>query len=178
MPARISSARVPRPGWRRVLGAALAVLLLSSARSLLDGGAAHAQQLGGSVNSTIALLIENPTALTRIRPGVYELQIPVTVSSTVNDTRLSISDGEDYGTAAQGRLHTPAGLLAQPLQAPVAGGATASLASPVDPELKRWGTPLAQQPATIVLRQRVAPGIALGDGVQKVLLVTLSSTAP
>ncbi len=53
----------------------------------------------------------------------------------------------------------------------------ASLASPVDPQLKRWGTPLAQQPATIVLRQRVARGIALGNA-QKVLLVTLSSTAP
>ena len=177
MHIRTSPVRLPRPGRRSLLAATLAVLLLSSARSLLDGGAAHAQGLGGQVNSTIALLIESPTALTRTGPGVYELQIPVTVSSTVTDTRLSISDGEDYGGAAQGRLHTAAGLLAQPLQAAVAGGAMASLASPVDPQLKRWGTPLAQQPATIVLRQRVARGIALGNA-QKVLLVTLSSTAP
>lgn len=178
MHVRISSARLPRRGLRPLLAATLVVLLLSSARSLLDGGAAHAQGLGGQVNDTIALLIESPTALKRIGPGAYELQIPVTVSSTVTDNRLSISDGEDFGKAAQGRLHTAAGLVAQPLQTPVPGGAMASLASPVDPLLEHWDTPLAQQPATVVLRQSVARGVAPGQSAQKVLLITLSSTVP
>lgn len=172
-----SSARVSRPGPRLLLVAMLTALVLSATGSLLDGGAARAQQLGATVSDTIALLIGSPTALTPVGRGVYELRIPVTVSSTVTDTRLSIADGEDYGTVAQGRLHTARGLLAVPLQAPVAGGATASLASPADPQVQRWSTPLAQHPATIILRQRVTPGIPLG-GAQKVLLVTLSSTAP
>ncbi len=144
----------------------------------IAGSAARAQQqVGGAVPSLIALSIGTPSGFVRVGANEYQLRVPVEVSSTVDQVRLSIADGEDSGGPAHGHLHDGGRLLVAPLVASVAGSASQPLDGPADPLLKTWNGPVSLAPATVVLDQRLRGG-SISASLQKTVLITISTDTP
>jgi len=150
--------------------AVLGVLL-----ALLAPAAAHGQgtDVGGTVPSYLALSLDEPDDATfPTAPGEHELRIRARVTATDPGARLSVAD-EDDG-ARRGRL---AGLAA-PLEARVGSAAFQPLDATFDPLLVLFRKPVANEPATIVLRQRIGAADQPRGTDAKTLLITLSSNAP
>jgi hypothetical protein len=143
-----------------------------------DGSAARAQGVGGTVLPAIALSIGVPSGFQAVGGGDYVLHVPVQVTASVGDVRLSVADGEDLAGVAHGRLHDAAGLATSPLSVSVTGGPAQSLAAPVDPLLKVWHQPVALAPATIVIRQQLTRALQAVIPVHKLVLITVSSATP
>jgi hypothetical protein len=136
-------------------------------------------QVGATVPAEIALALGSPSAFAKTsRTGVYRLSVTARVTSTAAFTMLSITDGEDLSGPAHGHLHDGGRIVAAPLEAGIAGRPAQSLAGVEDPVLATWTAPLAQKPATVALEQTLPRGTAAGPALQKVLLVTVSTTTP
>jgi hypothetical protein len=167
-----------RPRAFGLASALLATIALATVTGL-GGPTARAQSnVGGAVPALIALSIGTPTDLALTRPDAYALEVPVEVSSTVDQVRLSVGDGEDFAGPAHGRLHDGGHLLAAPLEVAIGGGPPQSLAAPTDPLLKTWNGPTALAPAEVVVSQHVAHRLAATQSLQKVVLITVSTDTP
>jgi len=165
----------------RALGLAFALLATLALAALvgLGGPTARAQSnIGGAVPTLIALSIGTPTALAASGRDAYVLRVPVEVTSTVDQVRLSVGDGEDFAGPAHGRVHDGGQLLAAPLEVAVGDGPAQSLAAPTDPLLETWNGPTALAPAEVVVSQRVAHRLAAVQSLQKVVLITVSTDTP
>ena len=144
----------------------------------LDGPAVHAQAVGGTVLPAIGLSIGAQSDFRAVGGLDYVMQVPVQVTSSVGDVRLSVADGEDVAGAAHGRLHDAAGLASAPLSVSVTGGPAQSLAAAVDPLLKAWRQPVTLAPATIVIHQQFTRSLQAVRPLHKLVLVTVSSETP
>lgn len=163
----------------RACGLILAGCAVATASvATMDGSAAHAQGVGGTVLPSIALSIGVPSGFQAVDGGNYVLRVPVAVTASVGDVRLSVADGEDPAGGAHGRLHDAAGLASAPLMVSVTGGPAQSLAAPVDPLLKVWHQPVALAPATIVIRQQLKGSLQAVKPLHKLVLITVSSETP
>ncbi len=167
---------------RRASLVAVPVLCVALASAAL----AHAEEpptVGGTVESTLALSLGEPTPFTRVRAGhgrsVYDATIPVEVTATDAPTRLSTADGEVISGARRGRLVRGTSILATALRAAASRGGFRSLDASVDPVLEQWSEPLSLEAATIRLRQTVrgAHKPPIG-GYHKLLLVTVTAGGP
>ncbi len=132
--------------------------------------------VGGTVPSFLALALDDVRGFARFaRAGAYELAIRARVTSTDRRAGLSVADGDVADGRALGRMVSAAALLRAPLEAR-AGGAFAALDAPVEPQLERWTTAMANERAVVRLRQRV--GRTERGGYSKTVLITLSPDAP
>jgi len=159
---------------------ALTAALIVAGASLVAWTSALAQSpVGGSVPSLIGLTVGTPTGFVRVgQSSVYDVHVPVAVTSTVDETQLSVADGEDLSGPAHGHLHDGTSLVRDPLTVSAGRGATQSLSAPFDPLVASWSGPLANQPVTIVLSQRFARPATDTGTLQKVLLITVSTQTP
>ncbi len=166
-----------RLGMPALLVAVLAVL----------GGApaapAEGTPVGGTVESTLALSLGEPSAFARASAGhrqsVYDATIPVQVTATDAPVKLSLADGEAIAGARRGHLVRGHSSLAIALQAAAGRGRLRSLDASVDPMLEQWDEPVSLEGATIRLRQAVrgAHQPSIG-GYHKLLLVTVTVAGP
>lgn len=167
-----------RLGTLALLVAALAVLGGASA-ALAETGT----PVGGTVESTLALSLGEPSPFARVSAGhrqsVYDATIPVEVTATDAPVRLSLADGEAISGARRGHLVRGHSIVAIALQAAAGRGRFRSLDASVDPMLEQWGEPVSLEGATIRLRQAVRgthqPPIG---GYHKLLLVTVTAAGP
>jgi hypothetical protein len=159
---------------RRVtLATALALSLLAPA--------AHAQgtDVGGTVPSYMALSLDEPDGFATFPagPADHELRVRARVTSSDGGVRLSIADGDVTSGSRLGRMAGGAALDA-PLEARVGAAAFQPLDASIDPILAVFREPVANEPATILLRQRIGAGERPRGTYDKTLLITLSSKAP
>lgn len=158
---------------------------IAAAVSVLAAAAAvqaEAPVVGGSVESTLALSLGEPSPFTRARAGhgrsVYDATVAVEVTATDAPVRLSLADGEASGGGRRGRLVGAGKILSSPLEAAVGHGPYRSLDSGVDPQLTEWSEPLANQTATVRLRQAYRGGASGLRRYHKLLLVTVTAGGP
>ena len=167
-----------RMGTLAPLVAALAVLGGAPAALAEDG-----TPVGGSVESTLALSVGEPSSFAGVGAGhgrsVYDARIPVEVTATDAPVRLSLADGEAISGARRGHLVRGHSSLAIALQAAGGRGRFRSLDASVDPVLEQWGEPVSSEGAMIRLRQAVrgAHQPPIG-GYHKLLLVTITVAGP
>jgi hypothetical protein len=161
-----------------LLVAALAVLG-SAPAALAEAGT----PVGGTVESTLALSLGQPSPFARVSAGhrqsMYDATIPVEVTATDAPVRLSLADGEAISGARRGRLVRGHSSLAIALQAAAGRSRFRSLDASVDPVIEQWGEPVSLERATIRLRQTVrgAHQSPIGD-YHKLLLVTVTAAGP
>jgi hypothetical protein len=163
------------------------LVLLVAALSALDGAPAVLAEsgtpVGGTVESTLALSLGEPSPFARVSAGhrrsVYDATIPVEVTATDAPVRLSLADGETISGARRARLVRGHSSLAIALQAAAGRGRFRSLDANVDSVLEQWGEPVSLEGATIRLRQTVrgAHQPSIG-GYHKLLLVTVTAAGP
>jgi hypothetical protein len=169
-----------RPPGARPAGLALAAAVLLASLALAALARAQGSPTpGGTVPSTLALSLSEPSPFKRIgRSDTYTATIRAEVTATDVPTRLSLADGEVTAGPRLGHLVRGSRILSPALQAAVAnGGPYRSLDAPLPPPLKSWSEPLAGATAKIRLRQR-APGAHSLRGYRKLLLVTLTAAGP
>jgi hypothetical protein len=164
-----------------------ATLALLVALAVLGGAPAVMAEtgtpVGGTVESTVALSLGEPSPLARAsagdRQGVYDATIPVEVTATDAPVRLSLADGEAISGAHRGHLVRGRRSLPIALQAAAGRGSFRSLDASVDRVLEQWGEPVSLEGATIRLRQAVrgAHHTPIGD-YHKLLLVTVTAAGP
>jgi hypothetical protein len=164
-----------------------ALALLVAALVMLGGApAAPAEDgtpVGGTVESTLALSLGEPSTFTRVSAGhrqsMYDATIPVEVTATDAPIRLSLADGEAISGARRGHLVRGRSDLAIALQAAAGRGGFHSLDASVDSVLEQWGEPLSLEEAKIRLRQRMrgTHQPPIGD-YHKLLLVTVTAAGP
>ncbi len=167
-----------RLGTLALLVAALAVLG-GAPTALAEPGT----PVGGTVESTLALSLGEPSLFASVRAGhrrsVYDATIPVEVTATDAPVKLSLADGEAISGARRGHLVRGDSSVAIALQAAAGRGRFHSLDTSVDPVLEQWGEPVSAEEATIRLRQVVhgahQPPIR---GYHKLLLVTVTVAGP
>ncbi len=153
-----------------VLAAALALALLARAQA--------SPTPGGTVPSTLALSLGEPTPFTNAGPrDVYTATIRVAVTATDTPTQLSLADGEVTSGPRLGHLVGGASILPAPLEATADAGPFRSLDAPVPATLRSWSEPLSGAPAKIRLRQETPSARALRSH-GKLLLVTLTAGGP
>jgi hypothetical protein len=159
-----------------------AVLLASACvvvAAISEAPAGAQLQLGGSVPILIALSLGSPTPLRRLPAGdVYELSVPVHITSTVGDTQLSLADGEDFSGPARGHLHDGSRLVSAPLEVALRGRPPQALSAPTDPILGTWSGPLTLSPETVEMLQRLPQGTSSGQKLHKLVWITISSDTP
>ncbi len=166
-----------RLGMLALLVATLAVL------SGVPAALAEGTPVGGTVESTLALSLGEPSPFARAsgghRDSVYDATIPVEVTATDAPVRLSLADGEAISGVRRGHLARGRSSLAIALQAEAGSGRFRSLDASVDPVLEQWGEPVSLEEATIRLRQAVrgAHQPPIG-GYHKLLLVTVTVAGP
>ncbi len=135
--------------------------------------------------SVLSLRLANQLAvLGSITPGIardYDAAVAATVTSTLGNARLSVADLGD----GSGRLVNGTTALAQPLLVRASNSANpntafAPLTGASNPlTLLNWNTWVANDPVSIVIRQRIAQNEPLtAGGYAKTITFTLSSTAP
>jgi hypothetical protein len=168
------------PGPARWALAAVAVMATLAGANVAR---AEGPTVGGTVESTLALSLGEPSPFTRVRAGhglsVYDATIAVEVTATDEPTRLSVADGEAIAGRRRGRLVRGTSVLAVALRAAAGHGSYRSLDASVDPVLEEWGEPVSLEAATIRLRQTVrgAHQSPIG-GYHKLLLVTVTAAGP
>ena len=160
---------------RGAYGAAAVVLALA-----LPGaaGARDGVQIGGTVDSVLGLaVLDDPSGLgTFPKAGTQSLAFHAEITSTTDETLLSVADGDADAAPRHGHLAGAGGVLPLPLEVAAGDAAFQPLDGAVDPLLERWTTPLAAQPVTVTVRQRTtAP--ATGS-YRKTILITVSATTP
>ncbi|HEV7936457.1 MAG TPA: hypothetical protein VGP18_00340 [Solirubrobacteraceae bacterium] len=139
--------------------------------------------VGGTVESTLALSLGEPSLFASVHAGhkhsVYDATIPVEVTATDAPVSLSLADGEAISGTRRGHLVRGHSIVAIALQAAVGRGRFRSLDASVDPVLEQWSEPVSLEGATIRLRQAVRgthqPPIG---GYHKLLLVTVTAAGP
>lgn len=161
--------------------------LLVAALAALGGAPAALAEtgtpVGGTVESTLALSLGEPSPFARVSDGhmlsVYDATIPVEVTATDAPARVSLADGEAISGARRGHLVRGRSSLATALQAAVGRGRFGSLDASMAPVLEQWGEPVSLEAATIRLRQAVrgAHQPPIG-GYHKLLLVTVTAAGP
>jgi len=160
----------------RVTGAAIALALL------LSPAAAEAQgtDVGGTVPSYLALSLDEPDGFATFPagPGEHTLRVRARVTSTDGGARLSIADGDVASGARMGSMAAGGTALDRPLEARVGAAAFQPLDAAIDPLLAVFRRPVANEAATIELRQRIGPAERPRGTYAKTLLITLSSNAP
>jgi hypothetical protein len=164
---------------RRGAPVLLIAALLGAPAAFAEGGT----PVGGTVESTLALSLGEPSPFARVsashRRSVYDATIAVEVTATDTPVRLSLADGEAISGARRGHLVRGHSILALALRAAAGRGRFRSLDASVDPVLEQWGEPLSLEGATIQLRQAVhgAHQPSIG-GYHKLLLVTVTAAGP
>lgn len=182
MSARIHTRRAVRA---QAAAAATAVFALAAATA----APAEAPVVGGSVPSVLSLSLSQPSGFSpasetsaKRRGGrggrLYTAAIELAVTATETPTRLSIADGETTGGGRRGRLVRGAAALSRALQAAAGPGAYRSLDREVDPQLAQWSQPLAEQTATVRLRQTYRGSVVRLRRYHKLLLVTVTAGGP
>jgi hypothetical protein len=162
---------------RHALALAAAVLAVSLALAAL-ARAQGSPTPGGTVPSTIALSLGEPTPFTRAGPrDVYTATIHATVTATDVPVRLSLADGEATHGRRLGHMVGGASILSPALDATAGAGPFRSLDAAVPAPLKTWHRPLAGEKAKIRLRQEAPDARALRNH-GKLLLVTLTAGGP
>jgi hypothetical protein len=136
--------------------------------------------VGGSVPSYMELRLDEPEGFASFPAGAgeHELSIRTRVTSTTSSARLSAVDGDLVAGSRLGRLASGASVLDEPLEARVGSTAFQPLDATIDPLLVEFGRPVANERATIRLRQRINAGERPRGTYTKTLLITLSSNAP
>jgi hypothetical protein len=170
--------RAPAPAsW------ALAAVAVMATLAGANVAQAEEPTVGGTVESTLALSLGEPSLFRSVRTGhkrsVYDATIPVEVTATDAPVRLSLADGEAISGARRGHLVQGHSIVAIALRAAAGRGRFRSLDASVDPVLEQWGEPVSLKGATIRLRQTVGgahqPPIG---GYHKLLLVTVTAAGP
>ena len=156
------------------LSAALCCLLFAAAP------AAAQVDIGGSVPSMLQLTIDEPDGFATFPPGPgeHELAIRTRVTTTTNHATLSVVDGDLTSGRRLGRMASDSSVLDRPLEARVGSDPFQPLDVSIDPVLAEFRGPVANERATIRLRQRIEAGERPRGTYDKTLLITLSSTAP
>ncbi len=158
----------------------------AAAFALAAAVAAHAEgpEVGGSVPSVLSLSLSQPSGFTAAgaarkgpRGRLYVTTIGLSVTSTEMPTRLSITDGEALH-GGRGRLLNGKRSLSSPLEAAAGRGPYYSLDSGVDPQLREWSEPIANQEASIHLRQAYRGSARSLRRFHKLLLVTVTAGGP
>lgn len=163
----------------------------AAAFALAAGTAAHAEApiVGGSVPSVLSLSLSQPSGFSPVaqmrakrRVGraerLYTATIYLAVTATETPTLLSIADGEASGDRRRGRLSRGTAVLSPALRAAAGRGAYRSLDRSVDLQLAQWSQPLANQTATIRLRQAYPGSARALRRYHKLLLVTVTAGGP
>jgi hypothetical protein len=153
---------------------AIAAPTASAQTPPVDGGTT----IGGSVPSFLELIISQPKATfaTFSSAKTYSTSFDVAVTTTDEDSQLSLADGEVATGSKRGRLAAGKKLLPLPLEARVGKSAFAPLNESVDPQLTEWTAVQTRGKATVNLRQKVKSKVK--GSYRKVLLVTLSTDTP
>jgi len=152
-------------------------LLLVISGAALSGSPAGADlQVGGAVPDLIRIDVGTPSAFAKVGGTTYELRVPVEVTSTTDETHLSIADGEDFKAPGRGHLRSGQQIAAAPLEVAAVPRPAQPLSAPVDPLLQTWFRALARSPVTIALRQSLPHGSIAG--LHKVVLITVSAQTP
>jgi hypothetical protein len=164
---------------RRGAPVLLIAALLGAPAAFAEGGT----PVGGTVESTLALSLGEPSPFARVRAGhrrsVYDAAIAVEVTATDTPVRLSLADGEAISGARRGHLVRGHSILAIALRAAAGRGSFHSLDASVDPVLEQWGEPVSLEGATIRLRQAVGGAHQPPTGgYHKLLLVTVTAAGP
>jgi hypothetical protein len=171
----------PAGVWRAL------VLCTAAAFALAAAVAAHAAgpEVGGSVPSVLSLSLNQLSGFTAAGGGrrgprghLYVATIGLSVTSTEMPTRLSITDGEALRGADRGRLLKGKRSLSPALEVAAGHGRYHSLDSGVDPQLKQWSEPIAEQAASIHLRQAYRGSAHSLSRFHKLLLVTVTAGGP
>jgi hypothetical protein len=179
------------PAYTRLTVRALAAAAAAAAFVLATTAAVQAEApiVGGSVPGVLSLSMSQPSGFSSVaRAGarrhvkrgehLYGATIELEVTATEMPTRLSIADGEVSDGRRLGRLVGGGAVLSRALQAAAGHGAYRSLDRKVDPQLAQWSQPLANQTATIRLRQAYRGGAAGLRLYHKLLLVTVTAGGP
>jgi hypothetical protein len=158
-----------------------AALVVVAAALALPGaaGARDGVRIGGTVDSVLGLtVLDDPAGLGAFpKAGTTSVALHAEVTSTTEETTLSVADGDANAAPKHGHLVSAAGVLPLPLEVAAGDAAFLPLDPPVDPLLRRWTAPLAAQAVTVTVRQRTtAP--APGDLYHKTLLITVAATTP
>jgi hypothetical protein len=166
----------------RVRGRSL--VAIAGAMALAGGGApvaaAQGTDVGGSVPSYMGLGIDPVEGFATFPagPGSHELTIDARVTLTTGRATLSVADGDAAAGRRLGRMASRVAVLRRPLQATVGSSAFRPLSLPIEPPLEEFLEPVANAPATVRLRQRIAAGERPRGTFDKTVLITLSSNAP
>jgi hypothetical protein len=157
-----------------------AALVVVAAALVLPGaaGARDGVQIGGTVDSVLGLtVLDDPAGLgTFPKAGTAGVAFHAEVTSTTDETTLSVADGDATAAPRHGHLVSAAGVLPLALEVAAGDAAFQPLDTPVDPLLRRWTAPLAAQAVTVTVRQRTtAP--ARGS-YRKTVLITVAATTP
>lgn len=159
----------------------VAVLALVLARLFLATPApAQAPVAGGTVPSTVALSLSEPSHFRRIgRSDFFASTIRASVTSTDVPTKLSVLDGEVSGGRRLGHMASRNSILSPALEVTAGQGLTPfhSLDAIVPAPLRTWRRPLASEIVRIRLRQKAANARALRNH-GKLLLVTFTVGGP
>jgi hypothetical protein len=136
--------------------------------------------VGGSVPSTLQLTLDEPDGFATFQPGPgeHELEIRTRVTTTTSRATLSVADGDLASGRRLGRMASNRSVLERPLEARVGPNPFQPLDLSIDPVLAEFRSPVANERATIRLRQQIAAGERPRGTYVKTLLITLSSTAP
>jgi hypothetical protein len=160
-------------------GLALAAAVLAA--SLVLAALARAQGAptpGGTVPSTLALSLSEPSPFRRIgHSDLYIAAIGARLTATDVPTNLSLADGEATAGRRLGHLSAGSSILSPALEASAGGGPFRSLDPAVPAALRVWREPLADTPVKIRLRQAAPTARALRSH-RKLLLVTLTAGGP
>jgi hypothetical protein len=101
---------------RRTLVAVAVMVVLGGAPAPADGGT----PVGGTVESTLALSLGEPSPFSRVRGGhkesVYDATIAAEVTATDAPVRLSLADGEAISGARRGHMVRGRSILAVALR--------------------------------------------------------------
>lgn len=155
------------------IGAVVLTLALPGAAGARDG-----VQIGGTVDSVLGLtVLDDPAGLgTFPKAGTQSVAFHTKITSTTDETLLSVADGDANVAPRHGHLASDAGVLPLPLEVAAGDAAFQPLDGAVDPLLQRWTAPLSAQPVTVTVRQRTTAPAA--GSYRKTILITVSATTP
>ena len=159
---------------------AAAVLAASLALASLAARGQGFPTPGGTVPSTIALSLSEPSPFRRIgRSDFFAAAIRARVTATDVPTKLSVVDGEATAGRRLGHMASRHSILSPALEATAGAGFGPfhSLDAILPAPLRTWRRPLSGETAKIRLRQNAPNARALRNH-GKLLLVTLTVGGP
>jgi len=175
------ASRSPSAALFLALAILIAVGLLVLGRLVLATPApAQAPVPGGTVPSTLALSLSEPSPFRRIgRSDFFAATIRARVTATDVPTKLSVVDGEVRAGRRLGHMASRNSILSPALEARAGAGLGPfySLDAILPTPLRAWRQPLGGETAKIRLRQKALNARALRNH-GKLLLVTLTAGGP